>query len=371
MTGLTRRLRLGAALLLAAALAVPAGAGEWDSRAVVRTEGSVVLIAPPGAERTLEALGPQAQSIVAGVSLSLGIQPRAPYSMVLIPVAGLRDPELLAFDRGAPAWAAGFMDPPRRMGAIRLAQASRYPYGTPEAVLAHESAHLLIHDARGVDLPLWYEEGVATWAARAWQFEDVFQISSRLMTHDLPKFDALEPLFHGNAAQADQAYAASFAFVSWSVARFGSTTVRDVLTEARTHSFGRAWRIATGVPLDRAEADWRRESLFRYRWLPLIAGSGSVWLVIMMLSALAWVRKRRRARALEAVWEHEAEGWMDTGEWAEQPPEGDAAASQAAQEPPHGGPGIETGSPVVPPPTDPPTLVWRRVDPDEEPTEPK
>ncbi len=392
-----------ASLIAAASLAVAqsptpiTGSGPVVSRSVtradgtvVRSEGSVTLIAPPGAERTLEALAPQAQEIVSGVSLALGIQPRAPYSMLLIPVKGMRDPQFLAFDRGAPVWAAGFMQPEIRMGAIRLAQAARYPYGTPEAVLAHESAHLLIHDAPGVAVPLWFEEGVATWSARAWQFEDVFQLSSRLMTHDLPKLDAIEPLFHGDAAQADQAYAASFAFISWSVSRYGGSVVRDILTESRTHSFERAWRIATGVPLDRAESAWRRESLFRYRWMPLIAGSGSLWLVVMLLAALAWVRRRRRARLLELAWQHESEDWADTGEWAEGlgggvptgespgvgapadeaaptgEPTSTAEPSPAPLSPPQGA--FQT-PPVVPgqqPPPNPPTLVWRRAEDDEQ-----
>lgn len=370
---------LAAAMLTAAGLAVPSlavaqalapvtGSGPVVTRAVtrsdgtiMRSEGPVTLIAPPGAERTLEALAPQAREIVSGVSQALGIQPRAPYSMLLIPVNGLRDPQFLAFDKGAPTWAAGFMQPEIRMGAIRLAQSSRYPYGTPEAVLAHESAHLLIHDAPGVSVPLWFEEGVATWSARAWQFEDVFQLSSRLMTHDLPKLESIEPLFHGDAGQADQAYAASFAFISWSVSRYGSSVVRDVLTESRTHTFERAWRNATGVPLDRAEAAWRRESLFRYRWMPLIAGSGSLWMVVMLLAALAWARRRRRARLLELAWENEVEDGADTGEWAEGAREGAPAPLPPPQD-------ALPAPPVTPGPpsaASPPTIVWKRVDDDE------
>jgi hypothetical protein len=333
-----------------------------------RQEGPVIFVVPAGAERSFESLGPRAARIVAGVSQSLGIEPRAPYRMVLIPANGLRDSDLVRFDRGAPPWAAGFMEPRSRIGAIRLGQAARYPYGTPEAVLAHESAHQLLHDAPGLELPLWFEEGVATWAARDWQFEDVFQLSSRLITHDLPRLDALEPRFHGTPDQVDQAYAAAFAFVSWSAARYGSGFVRDVLTEARVHSFERAWRLATGIPLDRAESEWRRESLFRYRWLPLISGSGLLWLIVMIISFWVWLRRRRRARALEQAWERE-----DDGEWAEPgeaPPEagpgeasapmddGPAAASEALDDGP-----AEPPAPSAPPPAPMPgSLVWRRLD---------
>src|SRR5262245_28327491 len=56
---------------------------------------------------------------------------------------------LRPIDRAAPPWAAGYMIPSLRLGAVRLAQASQYPYGTLESALAHEATHMLLHDAVG------------------------------------------------------------------------------------------------------------------------------------------------------------------------------------------------------------------------------
>ena len=347
-----------AALLILGALAAEA-VSVWAGDELIgrfeRREGPVVFVVPLGAERSFESLGPRAAGIVAGVSRALGIEPRAPWRMVLIPANGLRDSDLVAFNRGAPPWAAGFMEPRSRTGAIRLGQAARYPYGTPEAVLAHESAHQLLHDAPGVVLPLWFEEGVATWAAREWQFEDVFQLSSRIIAQELPSLDALDTRFRGSPEQVDQAYAASFAFVSWSVSRYGSTFVRDVLGEARSHSFERAWRLAAGEPLDRAESLWRRESLFRYRWLPLIAGSGSLWLIVMFISFGVWLKRKRRARALELAWEGE-----DAGEWEEPVIEPEPAPEP---ETPPGTAGVT--APIATQGVEPARLEWKPVEPGE------
>ena len=97
---------------------------------------------------------------------------------------------------------------------------------------------------------------------------------------------------------------------------------------------------------------WRRESLFRYRWMPLIAGSGSLWLIVMLLSALVWLRRRRRARALEVAWERDTDDYSDTGEWAESGQEGVVEAPGA-------------------PPAAPPTLTWRHVEDTQDPPEPR
>jgi len=319
-----------------------------------RREGPIVFVVPDGSERTFEVLGPRAPAIVAEVSRALGAGPAAPFRMVLLPANGLRDTALARFDHGAPAWAAGYMEPRSRTGAIRLGQASRYPYGTPEAVLAHESAHQVLHDLHGEPLPLWFEEGVCTWVARDWQLEDVLQLSSRLITHSLPSLDALDQRFRGPPDQVDQAYAASFAFVSWSVARYGPAFVRDVLGETRTHGFERAWLLAAGERLDRAEAAWRRESLFRYRWLPILAGSGTLWFAVMFIAFLVWVRRRRRARLLEAEWARdETYDPAATEEWMHPDRNEDPnAMSAVAHEPP---PEMPTPRPVPvePQPTGP------------------
>jgi hypothetical protein len=173
-------------------------------------------------------------------------------------------------------------------------------------VLAHETAHQLMHDVPGFDPPLWFEEGTATWVARGWQLEDIMMFSGRLLTANLPALNAMTPMFHGSSDQAEDAYSAAFAFVSWSSHRYGESFVRDLISEARTHSFNRAWWLATGEDLGRAEAVWRRDSLFRYRWLPVIMASSTLWLVILMIAAWVWVRKRLKARG--ARWSEDDDG---------------------------------------------------------------
>jgi hypothetical protein len=206
-------------------------------------------------------------------------------------------------NRRAPPWAAGFIDPAARLGAIRLEKAASYPYGTPESVLAHEAAHQLLHDARGASFPRWFEEGVATWVGREWGVRDRLLLSGRILTSDLPRLDALSARFRGSLEQVDEAYAASFAFVAWSSRRYGETGIRSVIREARIGSFERAWRRATGERLDRAEATWRRETLFRYRWLPVIMASSTLWLLVLLVAVWAWLRKRAQARVLLDAWD--------------------------------------------------------------------
>jgi hypothetical protein len=211
---------------------------------------------------------------------------------------------------------------------IRLAQARQYPYGTPESVLAHELTHLALHDAVGDRLPLWFEEAVSTWASRQWRLEDMMILSAQVLTEDLPTFDRIEPEFHSSPGEAEQAYAASFAFLSWSVSQYGTGFPGDVIRQTRWRPFSAAWTSASGESFERSEGAWRRASLIRFRWMPILTASGTLWLVVMFVAFLAWWRKRSRIAQLREVWEREApEAWYDqaTDPGAVVPDEGESA----------------------------------------------
>jgi hypothetical protein len=267
--------------------------------------GLLVLEGPPASERAVHRLTPPAREILPQLETTLGARYARRFRIMLIPPGGLRDSVLARIDQTAPPWAAGYMIPSLRLGAIRIAQASRYPYGTLESVLAHEATHMLLHDAVGPRLPLWFEEGVATWQGRRWTAEDTWVYTRSLLTSDVPALANLDSSFHAPAGEADLAYAASFSFVAWNVRQHGPDLVRRILREMESRPFAAAWEAVTLEPLARAEASWRRECLIRYRWIPLLTASSTLWIGITLIGILAGIRKRARARAIRERWDAE------------------------------------------------------------------
>jgi hypothetical protein len=275
----------------------------WGDDGWVRERVELLsLEGPPEAERAVHSLAARATVILPQVESALGVRPARLYRIVLVPALGLSDSTLARMDQSAPEWAAGYMIAQQRIGAIRIARAAQYPYGTLESVLAHEATHLLLYDAAPGRLPLWFEEGVATWEGRRWTAEDMWVYARGLLTSDLPHLADLDSLFHATAAEAELAYAGSFAFISWNVHRHGPDLLSRVIAGARTHPFAQAWLAATGEPLDHAEAAWRRDSLIRYRWLPLLTASSTIWGLLALLAAWAGVVRRARARAARERW---------------------------------------------------------------------
>lgn len=265
--------------------------------------GPCTIEAPAALARQAQALAEDARTIVPRLERQLGVRAQGPFRIVLLGPHAASDPLTARLEASAPRWAAGFMIPGQRLGAVRVAQANQYPYGTIEAVFAHEVTHLLIYDAAGDRVPRWFNEGVATRAGRQWSLEDALVYATSLLTASLPPMQEIDAQFQGPESSVRLAYAASSSFVAWAQRHYGERMVPEVLRASRTGPFEDAWRRVTGAPLEVAEAAWRRESLLRYRWLPgLLTASGLLWALLGLLTLIGGARKKALARAQRSRW---------------------------------------------------------------------
>ena len=282
------------------AVAFPGRGSAFDQVRV----GLMSLQAPEGNTLALQVLARRSAQILPRVESDLGVRLTTRFRMVLIPPGPVEDPELRRLDTAAPWWAAGYTIAPLRLCVIRMSMAGRYPNGSIEAVLAHEAAHMILYDS-GAHIPLWFEEGVATAEGRRWEFRDMLAFSGSLLTADLPRLADLDSAFHASAAEAQLAYAGSHAFVARTVRVHGPAVVRDIVRASRDRSFRVAWEQVTGTSIERAESEWRRTSLIRYRWIPLLTASSTLWIGIMLLSIVVGARKRAVARRTRDRWAEE------------------------------------------------------------------
>ena len=292
--------------------------------------GACIIEAPPAARDQLDGLAARAAEFLPRLEASIGVPAAGPYHIILIPPGPSDDPDIAALDRSAPPWAAGFMQPWRRVGGIRVARADHYPYSDLASVLLHEAVHMLLFDAAGGGLPRWFEEGVATGFERDWGLRDVLVQSSSLLTGRLPALADLDAAFDASDTRARAAYAASFDFMSWTVRRHGEGVVRDIARAAGRRPFPEAWKEATGATLAQSEAEWRRGSLLLYRWIPALTGSTVLWGGITVLALAAGARRRARSRAIRARFEAEERREADARGEAGTGGHGEAAGAQPA-----------------------------------------
>jgi uncharacterized protein YjeT (DUF2065 family) len=233
-----------------------------------------------------------------------GLGRRDPGPLRLIVVPNGRTLDSLTGGR-APAWGAAVALPGARTILLRADQDDL------PRTLRHELAHLALHEAVTVRVPLWFDEGYAAWAAGEWERFGGLELNLAVVRGAIPTLTGLDGALRGSATTADAAYALAASAVTELARRNPTGSLTPLLQRLeRGEGFEAAVLATTGLSPQQFEDEWRRAVRRRYtlgQWL--IAGGG--WVVVAIL--VVWlVRRRRRAdrirrAALDIGWVVEPE----------------------------------------------------------------
>jgi hypothetical protein len=237
----------------------------------------------------------------------LGVRSPGPLRLILVPDA--RRLDSLTAGR-APSWGAAVAVPGARTILLRADGDDLY------RTLRHELAHLALHQAVPVRVPLWFDEGYAAWAAGEWERLGSIELNLAVVRGAIPELSGLDGALRATENTADAAYALAASAVTELARRNPSKSRTPLLTRLGAgRDFEAAVRETTGLSLSQFEIQWRRDLRRRYSlatWL--LAGGG--W---GLLAVLLWVLVRLRRRADRARRAALDEGW-------ELPPETPAGA---------------------------------------------
>ncbi|MGZ8398042.1 MAG: peptidase MA family metallohydrolase [Gemmatimonadales bacterium] len=228
----------------------------------------------------------------------LGRRTPGPLQLIVVPDGSQFDS--LSSGR-APEWGAGIALPGARTILLRADRDDLY--GT----LRHELAHLALHQAVKGRVPLWFDEGYASWAAGEWGRLAVLDLNLAVVRGAVPDLRALDGALRGSASTADAAYALAVSVVTELARRNPSGSLTPLLQRLEAgEAFDAAVLATTGLTMSQFDTQWRRTIRQRYNlatWF--LAGGG--W-GILAFSMWALVRIRRRAdlprrAALDEGWE--------------------------------------------------------------------
>jgi len=228
-----------------------------------------------------------------------GLGRRRPGPLRLIVVRGDERVARIVQD-SVPSWGAGFTFPGSRTILVRA------DAGDPERILRHELAHLALHDAIRVRVPLWFDEGYAALAAGELDRLDALRLNLSVARGRVPGFFELDRALRGNEATAQAAYGLAAAAVGLLARRHPSRSLTPLLARLGAgEGFDAAVLATTGSPLGRFELEWQRDVRKRFGLLGW-AMAGGLWVVVAVLLLVAvWVRRRRdrpRRQALDEGW---------------------------------------------------------------------
>lgn len=238
---------------------------------------------------------------VAGASRNwYGLGRAAPGPLQLIVVRGGARLDSVMHGR-APPWGAGFAIPRARTIVIRA------DAGDAHHILIHELAHLALHDAVSVRVPLWFDEGYASVAAGEWGRFEALRLNLGVARGKVPGFYELDRALRADRSSAETAYGLASAAVSMLARRHPERSLEPLLDRLRAgDGFAEAVLASTGWSLSRFEEEWQKDVRRRYG---LVAWglAGGFWLLVAALVVwAAWAKRRRERPRREAL----NQGWI-------------------------------------------------------------
>jgi hypothetical protein len=173
----------------------------------------------------------------------------------------------------------------------------------------HEVAHLVLVEAGGRELPLWFQEGFALYQSHQVSFAEAFRLSLAAVFGGLVPLEQIEERFPYGSRLSHLAYAQSLDAFSYLSGRVGLKGVGNILHGTKRHgSFSLALRNVYGEGPVMFEDDWRDSLKKRYRWPLLLAGwvpvVGMLLAATLVVGCAKWIATKRKL----AQWRKEEQG---------------------------------------------------------------
>ncbi|MEE4270679.1 MAG: hypothetical protein V2I67_03330 [Thermoanaerobaculales bacterium] len=206
-----------------------------------------------------------------------------------------------------PGWVSGFATGASRTIVLFPGRVATYPDDNLATLVHHEVTHVLVAEAaRGRPVPRWFNEGIATVAAREWGIEDRARYAVAVVGRSMRSTADLDEGFAAGGRRAARSYALSSAFVRWIRVEYGQQVTASILERlGRDMSFREAFVRSTGDTIEWAEHRFFVREAVWHTWVPFLTSSGVLWAAITALALIAIQRRRQRSAAMREFWEHE------------------------------------------------------------------
>jgi hypothetical protein len=207
---------------------------------------------------------------------------------------------------GVPDWGVGCAFPRRGLIVLKSPRIVNYPLQM-EAVVVHEMAHVAAGRVLGrVDVPQWFDEGIAMSIAGEWRLEQSPSLASAAAAGGLIPLSALERAFPGGSDAAALAYAESFQAVRFLMEETGITEPGDLVRLIATEGdFDRALNAIYGASRREFEEDLFDFFGRRFRWGLILRDGRLLFSLATGLFLIALAVRITRSRRRMREWDEE------------------------------------------------------------------
>jgi len=167
----------------------------------------------------------------------------------------------------------------------------------------HEMAHILVHRAAPGEVPLWFDEGVAMWAAGEWRLSQSAEVFLAVLGGGLLSLGEIEGILRLPAGRARLAYTQSFLVATYLIHLGGPGAVAAMMDEMSAGaSFDLALYRLTGMTPGEFEEACTAYVRGRYRLGAIFLAPEMIWIHLCLLFLAVYVAVRIRNRKTLRRW---------------------------------------------------------------------
>ena len=273
---------------------------------VTKDLGWLELSYPPAASERVASLVEDADAIKAQLTQALG-QPVLTKVTVRVAPTVADMARLAPADAPPPEYASGVAYHGLHLVLLSMLQPRGAEAVDLDEVFRHELAHVALEDAvQGKHVPVWFNEGLAISLSGELAAARLKTLWSATLSGTLIPLSELDRSFPHDNFEVSIAYAESADFMRFLTRKSDRLRFAALIGRVRDgQPFDRAMAEAYGSDLRRLEFEWRGDLEHRFSVIPILTGGGLVWVLVIVALVAAYVRRRRRSRAILARWAQE------------------------------------------------------------------
>ncbi len=273
---------------------------------VTKDLGWLELSYPPEADERVASLIQDADAIKAELTSALG-QPVLTRVTVRVAPTVSDMARLAPVDAPPPGYASGVAYHGLHLVLLSMLQPRGAEAVDLDEVFRHELAHVALEDAvQGKHVPVWFNEGLAISLSGERAPARLQTLWSATLSGTLIPLSDLDRSFPRDNFEVSIAYAQSADFMRFLTRKSDRLRFAAMIGRVREgQAFDRAVAEAYGSDLRRLELEWRGDLERRFSVIPVLTGGGLIWVLVVGALVAAYVRRRRRSRAILDRWARE------------------------------------------------------------------
>ena len=205
-----------------------------------------------------------------------------------------------------PEWGAAAAYPVKNMMILKSPES--FNVNKPiEMLLAHEYAHLVLHDGVGLGrIPRWFDEGVAMMVSTEWSWSDNIAMNNTAVFGDFIPLEDMKMMNSFNGSKAHVAYAQSYLAVKYLINNYGDKALQRFFKKiSENKSIDDALMAACGANLKEFELEYNQYLKKTYNLVSLLTDMMFFWIGLAVVVVVGFFLQYNKRRKYYKKWEEQ------------------------------------------------------------------